>query len=272
MALPYIGGKSRISKFIIPYIPKDIKVYCEPFSGMYWTYLKMDKSLYPNLETVVYNDYNQLNTNLFNCIKNPQELYDVVKTYETQNPDIFYSSQKEIFDPEFCVDLSEPDYHTASKYACVLSQVFSGSKPDKSKFIDLKGKYRSKFDTFKDKLVNPKWQSKFSEITNVENMDFEDAINMYDSKDTFHYVDAPYYSCEKYYSNHDFGLETHERLAKCLKKIEGKFAMSYYYFPQLEEWFPKDKYNWASANFAKASGAIAGKEQSMATELLIMNY
>lgn len=270
--LSYIGGKSRISKFIIPHIPRDIKIFSEVFGGMMWVFHKMNISEFPNLETIVYNDYNQLNTNLFNCVKNYDELSKVINTYETQNAELFYKSQKEIFDEEFIVDLSEPDYDTASKYACVLSQIFSGSKPDKSKFIDLKGKYKSKFDTFKDKLINPKWQSKFNEITNIENMDFEDCINMYDSKDSFHYVDAPYYECEKYYSNHDFGLESHERLAKCLHKIEGRFAMSYYYFDKLEEWFPKDKYRWVSAEFAKASGATAGKEQSMATELLIMNY
>ena len=72
------------------------------------------------------------------------------------------------------MDLSVPDYHTASKYALVLSQVFSGTNPEKGKFIDLKGKYKSKFDSFKSKLTNPKWQSFFDRINIVENLDFED--------------------------------------------------------------------------------------------------
>ena len=34
MALSYIGGKSKISKWIIPHIPKDIETYVEPFGGV----------------------------------------------------------------------------------------------------------------------------------------------------------------------------------------------------------------------------------------------
>ena len=66
--LSYIGGKSSISKWIIPFIPKDIKTYVENFSGMYWVFLKMNIDDYPNLEKVVYNDFNKLNVNLFKCV------------------------------------------------------------------------------------------------------------------------------------------------------------------------------------------------------------
>jgi hypothetical protein len=58
MCLSYIGGKSKIAKsFIVPRMPKDIEVYVEPFSGMYWTFFGMDLDQYPNLKTIVYNEY-----------------------------------------------------------------------------------------------------------------------------------------------------------------------------------------------------------------------
>ena len=56
--ISYIGGKARISKWIVPFIPKDIETYVEPFSGMFWVFFKMDLIKYPNLKTVVYNDFN----------------------------------------------------------------------------------------------------------------------------------------------------------------------------------------------------------------------
>ena len=46
--ISYIGGKARISKWIVPFIPKDIETYVEPFSGMFWVFFKMDLSKYPN--------------------------------------------------------------------------------------------------------------------------------------------------------------------------------------------------------------------------------
>ena len=33
--LSYIGGKSRIGKWIVPYYPKDMETYVEPFGGKF---------------------------------------------------------------------------------------------------------------------------------------------------------------------------------------------------------------------------------------------
>jgi DNA adenine methylase len=272
MALSYIGGKSRIGIWIKDYIPNDIETYVEPFSGMFWVFFKMNLSNYSNLKKVVYNDFNPLNTNLFNCIKNYNQFYDVIKNYKSQDDKLFEEFQREIFHPRFVVDLSTPDYDAASKYAYVLSQVWSGTNPEKSKFIDLKGKYKSKFDSFVGKLQNKNWQKYFDKIDIVENLDFEEVIKKYDSEKTYFYCDPPYYKTEEYYANHDFGIETHKRLANCLKSISGKFSLSYYHFPQLSEWFTKDKFKWESKEFSKAAMAKSGKSQTKGTELLIMNY
>ena len=272
MALSYIGGKSRIGTWIRNYIPKDIETYVEPFSGMFWVFFKMELSIYKNIKTVVYNDSNPLNVNLFNCIKEYEQFYEVIKDYKSQDKKLFEKFQKEIFHPDFKVDLTTPDFQTASKYAYILSQVWSGTNPEKSKFIDLKGKYKSKFDSFVNKLKNPKWQKYFDKITICENLDFEDVIKKYDSEKTYFYCDPPYYKTEKYYANHEFGLETHERLADSLKSITGKFSLSYYYFDQLDEWFLREEYRWQSKEFTKAAMAKAGKSQTVGVELLIMNY
>jgi DNA adenine methylase len=208
-----------------------------------------------------------------NCVKDYNKFYEVISKYKSQDREMFYDFQKELFESNLKIDLSIPDYHIASKYMYLLSQVWSGTNPQSGKFIDLKGKYRSKFDSFKNKLLNQKWQSYFDKISHVENLDFESAIMKYDSPQSFIYSDPPYYRLgEKYYSNHDFGEKDHERLANCLKSIKGRFAMSYYYFDQLEKWFPKDKYRWESQEFSKAAMAKKGKSQTKGVEILIMNY
>lgn len=270
--LSYIGGKSQISSFIIPFIPKNIETYVEPFSGAFWVFFKLELSSFPNLKKIVYNDFNPLNVNLFNCVRNYNEFYQVIKNYKSQDKVLFDKFQKEIFNPEFKIDLKKPDYHTAAKYAYILSQVWSGTNPSKGKFIDLKGKYKSKFDTFKSKLVDEKWQKYFDKIDICECLDFEDVIKKYDSENTYFYCDPPYHKTEKYYANHDFGLQTHERLANCLKSISGKFSLSYYHFKELDIWFPRSAYNWQSKEFKKAAMAKSGKSQTVGTELLIMNY
>ena len=279
--LSYIGGKSRIApKLIIPNIPNDIEEFVEVFGGMFWTFFSMDLKQYPNLKKIVYNDFNPLNYNLFKCIQNPEELLKAINNIECQQfgvevtpphlKELFISFQAEIFAEDFSVNPG--DYVTAAKYVYILTQVFSGSKPEKSSYIDLKGKYKSKYLTFRDKLSKPDWVEHFLAITHVENMDFADVITKYDSPTTYFYVDPPYWKTENYYSNHDFDREDHERLADSLRGMKGKFSLSYYDFPLLSEWFPKDQYVWEMKQFAKAAAAKKGKAQTMGEELLIMNY
>ena len=278
--LSYIGGKSKIGKWIVPFYDKDMETYVETFGGMYWCFFNMDLKQYPNLKKVVYNDFNPLNYNLFTCVQNPQELLRAINSIECQQQGVditpthlkeqFVSFQAEIFNESFSVQAY--DYETAAKYVYILTQVFSGSKPETSSYIDLKGKYKSKYLTFRDKLSKPDWVDHFLKITDVENMDFEDVINKYDGDKSYFYVDPPYWKTENYYSNHDFDREDHERLANVLKSMKGKFSLSYYDFPLLSEWFPKDQYTWEMKEFAKAASAKKGEKQNMGQELLIMNY
>lgn len=267
--ISWIGGKSRISKWIIPFIPNDIETYVEPMSGAFWVYFKMNLDDYSNLNKIVYNDYNGYLTNLFMCCNDHENFYNYIKDVKVQDKELFYKYQKEL--NEF-KDYEMPNFENALKFSYLTTQVFSGISPLRGKFIDLKGKYKSKFDTFRDKLVNNKFTDRLDKITDFENLDFEDVIKKYDNEKTFHYIDAPYYTTEHYYSNNDFGLDDHKRLADTLKSIKGKFAMSYYYFNQLEEWFPKDEYKWESKLFKKAAAAKSGKKQTDGEELLIMNY
>ena len=278
--LSYIGGKSKIGKWIVPFYPEEIETYVETFGGMFWCFFNMDLTKYPNLKKVVYNDFNPLNYNLFQCVKNPQLLLDAINAIPCQQvgvdvtPEIykeqFVNFQAEIFAENFNVNAY--DYVVAAKYAYVLTQVFSGSKPETSSFIDLKGKYKSKYLTFRDKLSKPEWVEHFLRITEVENMDFADVIQKYDSPTTYIYLDPPYWKTENYYNNHDFDRKDHERLANTLHNVQGKFSLSYYDFELLHEWFPEETYRWEKKEFAKAAAAKKGTKQNMGEELLILNY
>lgn len=278
----YIGGKSRIGKWIKDYIPYDIETYVEGFSGAFWVFFCLDIDKYKNLKKVVYNDFNKLNANLFACIKQYKEFYEYLKDTPRQkkgefptpveHKERFERYQKEAFESDFEFDADNPNFELGKKYIYVVTQVFSGSKPETSSFIDLKGKYNCKFDAFLNKLKNEKYQKYFDKLTYVENMDFEDIIKKYDSPTTYVYLDPPYWKTENYYSNHDFDSGDHERLANVMKKMKGKWGLSYYDFPQLSEWFPKDKYIWEQKDFAKAAAAKKGVKQNKGTELLIMNY
>ena len=278
--LSYIGGKSKIGKWIKDYYPTDMETYVETFGGMFWCFFNMDLSKYPNLKRVVYNDFNPLNYNLFMCLQNPSVLLNAVNSIPCQErgvedtPSIYKEQfnlfQQELFATGFTINY--PDYDVAAKYAYILTSIFSGSRPETSGFIDLKGKYKSKFLTFRDKLSKPDWIEHFNRISHFRLGDFGDVIDEFDSPTTYFYVDPPYWKTENYYSNHDFDVDDHKRLADKLTSISGKFSLSYYDFDLLSLWYPKETYTWEMKEFAKAASATKGKTQNMGQELLIMKY
>jgi DNA adenine methylase len=271
--ISYIGGKSRMSKWICEYIPDDIETYVEVFGGAFWVYVNGDIHEKPRLKEVVYNDKNRFMANLFQCMRFPEELYEVLSEVESQDKSLFYKCQDNLnsISKQNCY-FPLGDCDIASQYAYVATQVFSGSKILESKFIDLKGKYGSKYDALRRRLQKLEVVERLEKITEVENMGYLELIQKYDNPKTFFYVDPPYWKTENYYSNHNFDRNDHELLCKILTQIEGKFALSYYDFKQLSEWLPKDEYKWEEREFTKAAGAQKGKKQNKGTELLIMNY
>ena len=191
---------------------------------------------------------------------------------KAQNEKLFYKFQKEIFNNKDIESIELGDFEFGQKYSYIMTQVFSGLNAEKAKFIDLKGKYKSKFDSFRDKLVKPKFIEKLHKITKCENLSYEQVIKKYDSPKTYFYVDPPYWKTENYYSLHDFDVEDHKNLCTQLSNIKGRFSLSYYEFDLLSEWLPKDKFVWESREFVKAASASKGRKQNKGTEILVMNY
>jgi site-specific DNA-adenine methylase len=111
--ISYIGGKARIGKWIVPHIPKDIETYVEGFSGMFWVFFNMDLSKYPNLKTVVYNDYNRLNSNLMKWAKQYDVLHTELSKYPCQQlkvedtppeyAEMFNQYEKEVFNDDLFI-------------------------------------------------------------------------------------------------------------------------------------------------------------------------
>ena len=278
--LSYIGGKSKIGKWIVEFYPQDMETYVETFGGMFWCFFNMNLNTFPNLRKVVYNDFNSLNYNLFMCVQNPGELLRAINSIPVQElgvyvTDISYKNrfeqfQTELFSSGFTINY--PDYEVAAKYVYIVTQVFSGSKPETSSFIDLKGKYKSKYLTFRDKLSKPDWIYHFLKLTDVRNTDFQQVIEEFDSPSTYIYLDPPYWKTENYYSNHDFDRADHERLSQVLRQVQSKFSLSYYDFDLLHQWYPQDDFRWVRKEFAKAAAAKKGTKQNMGEELLILNY
>lgn len=165
------------------------------------------------------------------------------------------------------------DQNVALQYAYIVTCSFSGIDPIDAEFQDYKGKYNSKFLAFRKRLRKESpFFDRLRGINECENMDFRTIIEKHDDPKAFFYCDPPYWNTEGYYSLHEFNADDHKALAFKLQRIKGRFALSYYYFPELEEWYPRDKFRWEKKEFTKPAGAKEGKDQGIGEELLIMNY
>jgi len=239
MFIPYLGEKSKFSNFIIPNIPTNISHYVEPFGGMFGIFFSLDHSLYQNTK-FIYNDINKLNSNLISQLSNSEfrkSLFDIEAT-ET----LYYSIQNDILVKKYS------DIDLAINWLILLSCSFS-----QYQILDGKWKGNYEFEVIKSKI-------KFENFNKIitHNLDYKSIIERYDSETTFFYLDPPYRKKEHYYINHNFTDESHYELSQILKDIRGRFALSYYHFPEIDDWY-------------KGCNIIKNKTL-MGTEFLIMNY
>ena len=166
----------------------------------------------------------------------------------------------------------------ASQYAFLLTSAFSSCSYTAAGFSGFKLK------TFLNKLKNVELQKKLKNIDTFETLDFEEFIKKYDSEDTFIYLDPPYNTVEKketynsdqrsgwYGTKDQFGQAEHTKLLELLKTTKSRWALSYYYFDELERLLPKDKYVWLEKDFFRSSASFSENKSTKGTELLILNY
>jgi len=297
--ISYFGAKSKMANWIYDYIPKNIKTFCEPFSGAMWVYTTIGLD-YSNVKNIVYNDYNKHMANLFACLKEHKKFLSKIEDeinngflktdktgdeYKQFHKDIFYSYKHDKSSTNFLDNppVNMPDFDAGVKYAFLLTSTFNGVFPRSGGYSGMGGNNKIKLYALINKLKKKEYQDKLSKITNIHSLDFEKIIKMYDSEDTFFYLDPPYFTNDKdgndtgmraswYGVKDSFNQQTHMRLLELLKTTKSRWALSYYYFPALEEYLTKDKYTWLERDFFRSSASFSENKSEKGTELLILNY
>ena len=303
--ISYFGGKSSnvFHEFINKKIPKTgIQTYLEPFSGSMATYMDDDSLVF---DTVIYNDKNRHQVNLYKCCSQPEEflpyleklkqkLLHTTETEVLKKWDFYKAVYKEYQKNDFLDDMEFEigDYEKAAIYAFLITSAHNSVYPRGAGFNGYKkDKDRLKLEVLIDKLKKNKYTKKLQSITDFTNIDFEELITKYDGDDTYIYLDPPYARFNEDKGDDDgkrlfwygsdkegvFGPASHRRLLELIKKSEARWSLSYYYFPLLEELLPRDKYFWFEKEVFRSSAgggnnADIKKEQEKGVELLILNY
>ena len=252
---PFIGGKSRIGKWIYSQMPKRRwRCYTEVFGGAGWLFLKNPIIA----DKFIYNDYNPFLYNLWVCMTGyREELINELGTVKLNDKPTFHANKKLMKNieangkEEFVKTI--PNFEIASKYVYLLTHVFSGDMSGGQKLTD------NAWVPFNNKLKDPYYINKLNSITKVYNLDCEDLIDKIDEDGAFLYVDPPYFGKENLYAFHNFTKEKHYTLADKLKGCKSSWILSYYDYPDLGDLYPEKDYIWLRKEYTRSSSAVKDK-------------
>jgi len=258
--IPYIGGKNAIVNWVIDHFPENYEknLYCEVFGGAGWVLLKKQPSA-----NEVYNDLNADLVNLFSIIRDHRGEF-IKKARWT------FHSRKMWADAK--AKIQNAGYNDATEraicYAILRTMSFSGNGHSYGYTKDCKA--HSSWNAFLRRLIE--LRDRFRRIQ-IECLDYSKVIEKYDGPNTFFYLDPPYVDAEHYYKTR-FNEADHRKLAEMLKNIKGKFLLSYYPHPLLDELyadFPKFFKQTVKSSVGVTSISKV-KTRPKVTEMLVRNY
>ena len=255
--IPYIGGKSRLAKWIISHFPSNYTkmTYVEVFGGAGWVLFKKEKSL-----VEVYNDKDEMLVNLFIVLRDHFQEFRRRAHRTLYSRRIFTLAVEQIRNNYFKDNIDK-----AVAFAVSVVQSFSGTRHSWSYGISTKSRSEN-WLAFLRRLNEIRYRLS---TVQIECLDFRKVIEKYDTPNTLFYLDPPYVGKESYYQG-GFTEKDHIELAELLKNIKGKFLLSYYPCELVEELY-KD-FNWETKEVSKFSSYAKERSRPRGTELLIKNF
>lgn len=249
---PYLGGKSKLSKTICSIIDNtEHKTYAEPFVGMGGIIFRKQKAA----RAEVVNDYNY---DVFTLYRVLQRHYDeFLRQLEYVNHSRNHFNHIKNLEPKHLTDIER-----AARFYFLLRSSFGAMT--RTYGVDKRNPDRFNMDKYKKDLALT--INRLRRVA-IENLDFEDFIKKYDSKDTLFYLDPPYYGCENDYGKALFKRDDFIRLKKTLDDIQGKFVLSLNDVPPVREIFKG--YNFKEVELLYT---VSKSGNTKAKEVIISNY
>jgi DNA adenine methylase len=252
--LPYFGGKSRMAQAIINHIPKH-KTYAEVFGGAAWILFRK-----PPAQVEILNDLDRHLMNFYRVTK--YHLESLVSEVAALQPgrDIFYMLREELDRPTLT------DIQRAAAYYYIQKQAFA-ARPNKPSYAT--GPNRSPgFKPATARKILPMVAERLQSVV-LENLPWERFINLYDSPETFFFIDPPYIGHNEY--RHSLKREDFSFLAKVLGGIEGKLLLTHTDTDEIKTIFKG--FNFEPIEVGYSAGNLSGGQKRMpGKEVFISNY
>jgi DNA adenine methylase len=248
--VPWIGGKRRLAKRIIPMFPEH-GCYVEPFCGAAAIYF-----MKPQAKTEVLNDINGELVNLYRVVKHHLEPFVMEFKWALTSRQMFKWLQ---ITPEETLT----DIQRAARFFYLQKNAFGGKCSGQNFGTATTAAPRLNLLRIEEDLSQA--HLRLSQ-TFIEHLDWDKCITKYDRTHTLFYCDPPYWGTAGY--GVDFDLGQYDRMAELAKSIKGKMVISVNDIPEMRKAFAGMNMETVGITYT-----LAGSGQSdMSGELIIRNW
>lgn len=250
--LIWFGGKSKLADDIIRLMPQH-KCYVEPFGG--------GASVIAAKAPVLYEVYNDIDGDVVNFIMVIREDADRFTRAVGSLP---YS--RKLYEQWKKEPWPEDDFERALRWFYLNRSGIAKGNADRT----TGWRHSPQINvarSFHNAAARVKEFSERMRYVQIECRGFREIIRVYDTPDTFFYVDPPYIGREDCYAG-GFTEQDHRDLAGLLSNIKGQVIVSYYDDALLLELYD----GWHRTELTGYVQSVGGTGPRQAQELLLMNY
>ncbi|HZG50767.1 MAG TPA: DNA adenine methylase [Pyrinomonadaceae bacterium] len=224
--IKWVGGKSRLRKFIIPLIPAHT-CYVEPFAGAAWVLFGKRSS-----DVEILNDREQELTNFFQVVKDKPE--DLIASFEWELVSRTEFERLAGLDP-----MQMTDVQRAHRFYYLIMAGWGGELhyPRFQTSITDGGHGNRLFGALKTLRQRLEPIHKRLSTVIIENLDWQDCVDRYDRKGTVMYIDPPYPGNGCNYSHNMRAWDAHKVLSERLNRTQCNWILSSYDKPEVRELF-----------------------------------
>lgn len=256
----WAGGKSRFRKYIVPLIPEH-SCYVEPFCGAAWVLFGKKRS-----DVEVLNDIDQELVTFFRVVKErPEELlasFEWALVSRAEYERLASLNSHELTDVERAhrfYYLIMAGWGGESDYPRFQTSISDGGHGNR--LIGALKRLRERIEPIHARL----------RTVIIENLDWQNCIDRYDSNRTFFYIDPPYPGNGVNYKHNMRDWKDHQLLADRLGRAQSKWIVSSYDNSEVREMYS----GYQIMPVRSYSGMSAGRatvERVLNEEVLIANF
>lgn len=249
--IPWIGGKRRLAKHLIPQFPEH-DCYVEPFCGAAAMFFLKDQ-----VKAEVLNDINGDLINLYRVVQH--HLDEFIKQFR------WSLVSRQIWDWLSLTHVDTlTDIQRAARFYYLQKMGFGGKVESRSFGTATTSAPRLNLLRIEEELSQAHLRLA---RTTIEHLPWADCITRYDRPHTLFYCDPPYWGTEGY--GVDFPLAEYDKLATLAKTLQGRFLISVNDIPEMHQAF-----SGLHIQRVELSYFVGGKGRSntKSGELIIRNY